>query len=247
MGKVYLVGAGPGSADLLTLKAARLLAAAGTVIYDRLVSEDVLTLVNPRAERIYAGKQQGEQDEMQRDIYALLLARSATHDIVVRLKGGDPMVFGRGAEEWQFLAQRGVDVELVPGVSSALAVPSLAGIPLTCRGVAGSFAVVTGHRQNLQSSEWSRYASVDTLVVLMGVEFRDIIATRLIEAGRDPDQPVAFVERGATPSQRVVITTLGAVSRREVDVESPAVFISGEVVRLRLDILTAMPEEACAG
>lgn len=233
MPKVYLTGAGPGDPDLLTVKAARLIAHADVVIYDRLVSAEILALARPGALLIFGGKQQGEQERIQNEIQELLLAHAAPGRLVVRLKGGDPMVFGRGAEEWSFLASHGIDVELVPGISSALAVPSLAGIPPTLRGVAVSFAVITGHRQNMEPQEWARYLMVDTLVVLMGIENRQQIARNLIRAGRNSEEPVAFIERGSTDRERVVLSKLSEVARGQVDVESPAVFVIGQVVRMR--------------
>lgn len=233
MPKVYLTGAGPGDPDLLTVKAARLIAQADVVIYDRLVSAEILALARPDALLLFGGKQQGEQERIQNEIQELLLEHAAPGRLVVRLKGGDPMVFGRGAEEWSFLASHGIDVELVPGISSALAVPSLAGIPPTLRGVAVSFAVITGHRQNMEPQEWARYLMVDTLVVLMGIENRQQIARNLIQAGRSSEEPVAFIERGSTDRERVVISKLSEVARGQVDVASPAVFVIGQVVRMR--------------
>ncbi len=233
MPKVYLTGAGPGDPDLLTVKAARLIAQADVVIYDRLVSAEILALTRPDALLVFGGKEQGQQERIQNEIQELLLQHAAPGRIVVRLKGGDPMVFGRGAEEWSFLASHGVNVELVPGISSALAVPSLAGIPPTLRGVAVSFAVITGHRQNMEPQEWARYQMVDTLLVLMGVENRQQIAKNLIRAGRNTEEPVAFIERGSTDRERVVISTLAQVARGQVQVEAPAVFVIGQVVRMR--------------
>jgi uroporphyrin-III C-methyltransferase len=235
-GKVYLVGAGPGDPELLTLKAQRVLREAEVVIYDRLVSPEVLAMASPAAQLIYAGKEQGQQEEIQKEIDGLMLEHAGAGRIVVRLKSGDPMVFGRGAEEWILLAQRGVDVEMVPGVSAALAVPALVGVPLTCRGVASSFAVIAGHRQNLSAQNWSRYQNVDTLVVLMGVENRRSIARNLIKTGRSTDEPVAFIERGSTDRERVVVSKLLDVARGTVEVQAPAIFIVGQVVRLRRNL-----------
>jgi uroporphyrin-III C-methyltransferase len=236
MSKVYLVGAGPGDPELLTVKAWRLLQRADVVLYDRLVSPEVLEVVNPRAHRIYLGKHEGQQQEIQEQIYSAFLRFSGNggglRRTIVRLKGGDPMVFGRGGEEWMFLAAHGIAAEVVPGVSSSVAVPALAGIPLTFRGVSQSFTVVTGHCQK-GAPEWTRYAAAETLVVLMGVKHRAEIAQALIDAGRPTDLPAAFIERGSTPEERVVVTTLGDVARGEVEVESPAVFVIGEVVNLR--------------
>ncbi|WP_051304078.1 uroporphyrinogen-III C-methyltransferase [Calidithermus chliarophilus] len=239
-GKVYLVGAGPGDPELLTLRAVRVLQEAEVVLHDRLVSPAVLELVNPLARLLYVGKGPGEQDRVQQLIFQQLLCHARAGRKVVRLKGGDPMVYGRGGEEWLFLAQEGVEVEVVPGVSSSLAVPGLAGIPLTLRGVAGGFAVLSGHGQHGQAQggvgglpDFTPYARVDTLVVLMGVGERLRIARELLQAGRRADEPVAFIEKGSTPEERVVLSTLGAVARGEVAVQPPAVWVIGEVVRVR--------------
>lgn len=243
MSRIYLAGAGPGRADLLTVRAAKVLSRAGAVLYDRLVSSEVLELAPATAELIYAGKEEGRQEETQARILTKLEECARQHEVVVRLKGGDPMVFGRGAEEWVWLARRGWDVEVIPGVSSAIAVPALAGIPATLRGVAGGFAVVTGNRKPGCCQEWQAYAAVDTLIVLMGVENRASIAACLIQAGRAAETPVAFIENGTTPRERVLVTSLGAVARGEAEVAAPAVMIAGEVVNLRNEL---MPYLACA-
>ncbi len=232
-GKIYLVGAGPGDPDLLTVKALRVLRQCDVVLYDRLISKEILELVNPAAERLYVGKHEGEQQAVQESIFQLLLEHACAGKSVVRLKGGDPLVFGRGAEEWALAIRHGVDVELVPGVSSAIAVPGLAGIPLTFRKLSRSFAVITGHCGNGSDENWRRYSQIDTLIILMGVKNRALIARNLIEAGRSRRDPVAFVERGASPDERVLVTTLGAVADEHILVKSPAVFVIGEVVRLR--------------
>jgi uroporphyrin-III C-methyltransferase len=233
MGKVYIVGAGPGDPDLLTVKAWRTIRQADVVVYDRLVSPEILRLIRPGAERIYAGKHEGEQHQTQRRILELLLEYGRGSKRVVRLKGGDPMVFGRGGEEWEFLAAHGIETEIVPGVSSAVAAPSLAGIPLTFRGVAASFAVATGHCCDGGQTDWGRYAAVDTLVILMGVKNRAHIAAQLIAAGRKPGTLAAFIENGSTPRERVVTATLSQVAEGQVEVMAPAVFVVGDVVSLR--------------
>ena len=231
MPKFYLVGAGPGRADLLTVRAARVLERADAILYDRLVSTEVLSLARPEAELIFAGKEEGRQEAIQSGILARLEDCAQRHQHIVRLKGGDPMVFGRGAEEWHYLAERGYDVELVPGISASIAVPSLAGIPPTFRGIAGGFAVLTGHRREGLNLELGRYAQVDTLIILMGVKHRQQISTALLAAGRRADEPACFVENGATSRERVTVTTLGEIA--QANVESPAVLIIGEVVKLR--------------
>ena len=237
-GRICLVGAGPGRADLLTVRAAQLLAQAGAVLYDRLVSPEVLSLCAPEAEFHFVGKSEGEQEAIQRSIYSLLENCAARHSLVVRLKGGDPMVFGRGGEEWAWLADRGYEVEVVPGVSSAIAVPSLAGVPPTFRGIAGGFAVVAGHRA-AACQDWAAYARIETLIVLMGVEHRAENASCLISHGRPATEPVAFIENGSTPRERTVVTTLGEVSAGQTTVSAPAVMVVGEVVRLRDALLAA--------
>ncbi len=231
VGKVFLVGAGPGSLDLLTLKAVSVLGEAEVVLYDRLVNPDILGLVPIEAERIDVGKRPGAVDGQPR-ILEIMESRARAGYVVVRLKGGDPMVFGRGGEEWLYLARRGIEVELVPGISSAVAVPGLAGIPLTHRRLATSFAVLTGKGAGGTGPDCGRYAGVDTLVVLMGVSERRSIARNLIEAGRPLDEPVAFIERGTTPEQRITIADLRAMKNGEVEVESPAVLVVGRVVGL---------------
>jgi uroporphyrin-III C-methyltransferase len=242
--KVYLVGAGPGDPDLLTLKALRLLQQADVVIYDRLVSPEILALANPNATLVYAGKQQGQQDEIQAEIFAWILKTAPAARTIVRLKSGDPMVFGRGGEELQFLSAHGIEAEVVPGLSSALAAPALAGIPVTYRGVAASFSVITGHRQSLTTLDWSVYQGVDTLIILMGVEHRQIIAHTLIEQGRPAAQPVIFLENASTDRERAVESTLARVARGETDVHAPAVMVIGEVVSQRT--LLRRPVEAGA-
>jgi uroporphyrin-III C-methyltransferase len=237
---VSLVGAGPGDPELLTLKALRLLQNADVILYDRLVSAEILALANPGAKFVFVGKSPGQQEEVQEEIYRLFLSYREVANSIVRLKCGDPMVFARGGEEMEFLVEKGFDVEVVPGVSSATSALTLAGIPLTYRGSAASFTVVAGHRQNFLATDWSHYRHIDTLIVLMGVENRELIAQSLMDAGRTASTPAAFVERASTGRERVVEATLGAIAAGEVTVESPAVFVVGDVVRHR--IATGMNE-----
>jgi uroporphyrin-III C-methyltransferase len=231
-GKIYLVGAGPGDPDLLTVKALRVLGRCDVVLYDRLVGKGILNLIDPSAEKLDVGKHEGQQHVIQENIFRLLLEHACAGKTVVRLKGGDPLVFGRGAEEWALAISSGVDVELVPGISSAIAVPGLAGIPLTFRNVSRSFVVITGRSGDNTEPDWSRYVGIDTLIILMGVKTRVAIANGLIAAGRSRDEPVAFVERGASLDERVIVGTLGEVAAGDVEVTSHAVFIVGEVVRI---------------
>ncbi len=233
---VTLVGAGPGDPGLLTCKGLRALELAEVILYDRLVSAEILALANPAAEFIYTGKEEGHADAIQSQIFGLLLDRARSGRRVVRLKGGDPFVFGRGGEEVLFLRSHGVAVEVIPGISSALAAPAEAGIPVTHRGISNSVTVVSARCKGGNQTDWAPFAAVDTLVVLMGVKYRDRIARSLIALGRPASQPAAFIERASTPSQRVVETTLGGIARGEVEVESPAVLVIGEVVRLRAKV-----------
>jgi len=239
-GKVFLIGAGPGDPDLLTVKAARVLAHCDVVLHDRLVSADILRLARPGAELIYVGKHEGEQDRVQNRIFGLLLRHAQAGKIVVRLKGGDPLVFGRGAEEWALAREHGIEVELVPGVTSAISAPGLAGIPLTYRGISQSFAVITGHCKEGLAQNWADYARVDTLVILMGVKNREYIARALMDAGRAPDEPAAFIERATSEQQRVVITTLREIAAGRVAAENPAVFVIGKVVLMRERLVDVM-------
>jgi uroporphyrin-III C-methyltransferase len=231
--KVYLVGAGPGDPDLLTTKAARILAHAEAVIYDTLVSPEILALANPHATFVAARKQRGQQEEVQAEIFAWYLRLHDAAGPIVRLKCGDPLVFGRGGEELEFLTQHGFGVEVVPGVSAVTAAPALAGIPLTYRGVAQSFTVLPGHRQAVKEVDWPAFRHAGTLVVLMGVDNRAAIATCLIHGGRPASDPVAFLQFASTERECVRESTLEEVARGEVEVEPPAVIVIGEVVRLR--------------
>jgi len=246
-GKLYLIGAGPGDPELLTLKAARILAQCDVVLYDRLVSREVLSFARAGAVLIYVGKHEGQQEHRQAYIFDLIREHTLNGKTVVRLKGGDPLVFGRGAEEWRLAAEEGIEVELIPGVTSAVAAPGLAGIPLTYRGVSQSFAVITGHCREGLAHDWANYAGVDTLIVLMGVTNRQAIAAALIAAGRAPEEPVAFIERGTLRDERVVQGTLAGVASGELEAERPAVWVIGEVVRLRERLIgKAQPEQVPA-
>jgi uroporphyrin-III C-methyltransferase len=229
--KVYLVGAGPGDPDLLTRKAARILGQAQAVIYDKLVSPEILALANPQATLIPAHKERGQQEEFEAEIHAWYLRLRDAAGAVVRLKSGDPLVFGRGGEELEFLTQHGFDVEVVPGVSALTAAPSLAGIPLG--GISAAVTILPGHRQAVKEVDWPAYRHAGTLVVLMGVDNRAAIATCLINGGRPASDPVAFLQCASTERECVRESTLEQVARGEVDVEPPAVFVIGEVVRLR--------------
>ncbi|HYN32045.1 MAG TPA: uroporphyrinogen-III C-methyltransferase [Ilumatobacteraceae bacterium] len=225
---VSLVGAGPGDPDLLTVKAVRLLSTAEVVVHDALVGDGVLALIPASAERIDVGKRPGRPIP-QEMISALLVELGRQGKRVVRLKGGDPFVFGRGGEEAQALAEAGVTFEVVPGISSSVAAPGAAGIPVTHRGVSAAFTVVTGHRRASEPDiDWRSLAAVGgTIVVLMGVSQRAEIAAELMVGGLAASTPVAAIESATTDAQVVGRWTLGELAN--VDVRSPAVIVIGAV------------------
>lgn len=240
---VYLVGAGPGGVDTLTMRGFRLLARAKVVVHDRLVADEVLDLVPSGAERIDVGKEKGASAS-QALINALLVSLAKRHDCVVRLKGGDPFVFGRGGEELLALREAGVPVEVVPGVSSALAAPAAAGIPVTHRGLARGVLIVSGHAgldPEIDFADLCRGGV--TLVVLMGVGQRETIASRLIGGGLTADTPLAVIERASTPAERVVRASLGGLAALEVT--SPAVIVVGAVAAIGGDDLRELSDSRC--
>ena len=231
---VYLVGAGAGDVGLLTLKACEVLQTADVVIYDRLADDAILNFCAD-AKKIYVGKEAGRHTLKQHEINRLLVDEARQSKIVVRLKGGDPFVFGRGGEEALYLRENNLPFEIIPGVTSAIAVPAYAGIPVTHRGVATSFAVVTGHEDPTKPEStinWEKISTaVDTLIFLMGVANLPQIVQKLIDNGRAPDTPAALIRWGTKPNQEVVVTTLNAAPN--VKILPPAIFVVGEVVNLR--------------
>jgi len=230
---VGLVGAGPGDPDLLTVRAARLLAAADVVVHDALVGDGVLALVPPTAELIDVGKRPG-RPVPQELISTLLVELARSGRRVVRLKGGDPYVFGRGGEEAQALIDAGVEFEVVPGITSAVAAPAAAGIPVTHRGVSAAVTVVTGHRRRGEPDvDWRSLAKVGgTVVVLMGVAQRGAIAAELIAGGLDPATPVAAVRSATTPDEVVARCRLDELA--VAPIEAPAVIVIGAVAAMQL-------------
>ena len=236
-GAVYLVGAGPGDPGLITVRGLELLRKADVVVYDRLVNPRLLDEAPPQALRIFAGKLAGIHSLPQGQINTLLIAHARAGRRVVRLKGGDPFVFGRGGEEAEALAEAGIPFEVVPGVSSAVAVPAYAGIPVTHRGLASSFAVITGHEVSSSGEfhvEWERLATgVDTLVVLMAATTLPRIVPRLLAHGRPPETPVALIRWGTTEAQETITGSLGDIIEKVAGLEPPVVAVIGEVVRLR--------------
>ena len=239
VGKVFLVGAGPGDPDLITRKALRLLQSADVVIFDRLIPLDLLDETHPDAELINAGKAPSKHRLDQEHINEVIVNRAMQGKMVVRLKGGDPFVFGRGSEEALICFQAGIPFEVVPGVSSSYAVPAYAGIPLTHRQLNSTFTVVTGHEDPMKGEASINYEALaqmnGTIVILMGVKQLSAIMERLIQAGLAPDTPAASIEWGATHYQRVIegtVQTLPTLAL-EAELQSPATTVVGEVVRLR--------------
>ncbi|HEV2148143.1 MAG TPA: uroporphyrinogen-III C-methyltransferase [Longimicrobiaceae bacterium] len=238
-GTVYLVGAGPGDPGLLTVRAAELLARADVVVYDALVSPEVLDRCPADTERVYVGKRGGEHSRTQEEINALLVELGGRHEAVVRLKGGDPFVFGRGGEEALALVDAGIPFEVVPGVTAGVAAPAYAGIPVTHRGITSSVAFATGHEDPVKADsdlDWEQLGrGVGTVVFYMGVGKMAANFGRLVAAGRSPDTPAAAVEWGTYPRQRVVAGTLRDLPGRvaEAGMGAPAIVVVGDVVGLR--------------
>jgi uroporphyrin-III C-methyltransferase/precorrin-2 dehydrogenase/sirohydrochlorin ferrochelatase len=239
-GRVYLVGAGPGDPELLTLRAVRLLEKADVIVYDNLVSPGVLEFVSPTAERIYAGKRRNEHTLRQEQINALLVKLAHEGKVVVRLKGGDPFIFGRGGEEMQTLAASGVAFEVVPGVTAASGVSSYAGIPLTHRDYAQSCMFVTGHLKNGTADlDWPSLVRLNqTVVIYMGLGGLPEICREMVAHGAMPDLPIAVVQEGSMTTQRVVTGTLANMAERvnRAGLKSPCLTIIGDVVRLHEEL-----------
>lgn len=236
---VYLIGAGPGDPGLLTIKAKECIEQAQVIVYDKLANPKILAYAQSNAQMIYVGKESNRHTMKQEDINALLVKLAQEGKTVARLKGGDPFVFGRGGEEALELVENNIPFEIVPGVTSAIAVAAYAGIPVTHRNVAVSFAVVTGHEnpdKDQSGIKWQGLAqATDTLVFLMGIENLPNITKNLLEYGRSPDTPAAIIRCGTHPEQKVLVTTLGNASADVLknNLKPPAIFIVGEVVRLR--------------
>ena len=236
IGKVYLVGAGPGDADLITRKGLRLLRQADVIIYDRLIPLALLDETRPEAERINAGKAPTRHRLSQASINALIVDRALQGLTVLRLKGGDPFVFGRGGEEALACHNLGIPFEIVPGVSSAFAVPAYAGIPLTHRHVSSAFTVITGHDAANGGVDYAALARLGgTIVILMGVRQLPKITDKLLWHGMDSQTPAATIEWGATARQRTITGTLADIAdlAHDADIRPPAITVLGEVVRLR--------------
>lgn len=239
VGKVYLVGAGPGDPGLLTLKGKVLLEHADVVIYDALVSQPILAMINPKAEQIDAGKRRGHHSLLQAETTQLLVEKAKAGAVVVRLKGGDPFIFGRGGEEMEDLVQAGVSVEVVPGITSGIAAPAYAGIPLTHREYSSSVTFVTGHEavgKYRPQVNWQAIAhGSETIVVYMGIHNLSYIVGQLMAAGLSAEMPVALVRWGTRPDQETLLGSLKTIVEQAViaGFEAPAIVVVGRVVNLQ--------------
>lgn len=238
MGKIYLVGAGPGDPELLTIKALRCIQKAEIILYDRLVNERILEEASPDATLVYCGKLPNFHTMKQETINHLLVKYGKQGKIVTRLKGGDPFVFGRGAEEAEALAKHGIPYEIVPGITAGIAAPAYAGIPVTHREFGNSFAIVTGHTSKGKNSDvdWESLAKgVQTLVVYMGIGNLSYIITELMRHGKQPDTPIALIQWGTIEEQKTVTGTLRTIVQlvRKEKMENPSMIVIGDVVKLR--------------
>ncbi len=235
-GKVFLTGAGPGDIEMMTLKAMRIVKEADVIIYDRLANPDILEHAKDGCEFIYVGKEDSKHIMPQDQINEVIYQAACKYEKVCRLKGGDSFVFGRGGEEAIYIKDRGVEFEFIPGITSSISVPEYAGIPVTHRGVAVSFRVVTGHEAPGKAKSqipWENYKTDDTIVFLMGLHNLDFIAKKLIEIGKPKDFPIAVISRGSTKDQKVVVGTLENIYEQAKDLPTPSLFVVGEVVKLR--------------
>jgi uroporphyrinogen III methyltransferase/synthase len=238
-GKVYLIGAGPGDPGLMTVKGLACLKEADVVIYDYLANEQLLNSAKAGAEKIYVGKKGGDHTLPQEKINSLIVAKAGEGKVIVRLKGGDPFIFGRGGEEAEELAEAGLPFEIVPGVTSAIAAPAYAGIPLTHRSYTSTVAFITGHEDPTKEESqiaWDKIATgIGTLVFLMGVGNLSLIASELVKHGRSPETPVALIRWGTLPEQETYVGTLSTIGKvAEVQkVKPPVIILVGEVVALR--------------
>ncbi len=247
-GVVYLVGAGPGDPDLLTVKALRLIQSADVVVYDRLISPEIMDLVPSGVSRIAVGKAPGLHCVPQQEINSLLASLARKSRAIVRLKGGDPFVFGRGSEEALYLEPLGIPFEVVPGITAASAVTTYAGIPLTHRSLSRGVHLVTGHFQEGEALDldWNKLADPSaTLVVYMGLSNLALITQQLIAAGRAPSTPAAVIQEGTTPRQRRVIATLETLDQsvKDAGLGSPVIIVVGETVVLAERLDWFAPEE----
>ncbi len=243
MGMVYLTGAGPGDMELLTLKALRVIRKADVIIYDRLVNKDILKESKQNCEHIYVGKENKHHILPQKEINTLLYEKALQHKVVVRLKGGDAVVFGRGGEEALYLASKGISFEFIPGVTSAIAVPEMANIPLTHRGKSVSFRVVTGYEapeKGYAQIDWTNFVQDETIVFLMGLHQLHTICTQLIAIGKEKSYPIAVISRGTLADEQVVTGTLETIYKKAHALPTPALIIVGRVLEVREAILKGL-------
>lgn len=242
IGKVYIVGAGPGDPELLCIKAYKIIERADVIIYDRLVSDAIIQLIPKKTDKIFVGKKPCSHHHQQNHINKVLIKEARNGKTVVRLKGGDPFLFGRGGEEALMLRRAGIEFEIIPGISSALAVPTYAGIPLTHRGYSSSLTIITGHEDPTKSRNfinWGKIGNITgTIVVLMGINRLKKIVKYLLNAGKNSKTPIAIIEHGTTIHQREIIGTIGDIIKRagEHDVRTPAIIVIGDVVKLQKEI-----------
>lgn len=236
MANVYLTGAGPGDIELLTIKAAKVIENADIIIYDKLANPEILKMAKNDVELLYVGKEKKKHTVPQDEINELIYQASLKYENVVRLKGGDPFVFGRGGEEAIYLHARGIKFEIIPGITSAISVPAYAGIPVTHRGITTSFRVVTGHEapsKKISQIEWHTFLNDETIIFLMGLHNIELITSKLMELGKRRDYPCAVISKGTTPDQKVVTGTLETIVEKSRDLPTPAIIVVGEVVKLR--------------
>ncbi|MBD1214262.1 uroporphyrinogen-III C-methyltransferase [Dolichospermum circinale CS-1225] len=249
MGKVYLVGAGPGDPGLMTIKGKDLLACADVVIYDALVSPEVLNMINPAAEQINAGKRMGRHSLLQEATTELLIEKAANHDTVVRLKGGDPFIFGRGGEEMAELVAAGIPVEVVPGITSGIAAAAYAGIPLTHRLYSSSVTFVTGHESAGKYKPQVNWPAIahgsETIVIYMGIHNLPYIVEQLTVAGLSLDTPMALIRWGTRPEQEELIGELGTIVAQvtEKGFLAPAIAVIGAVVKMHSILSDSVQEK----
>ena len=242
VGKVFLVGAGPGDHKLITMRAIELLHNADVVLYDRLVSKKILSLIPKKAERVYVGRAVGDDTSHQNTTNDLMVKYAKSKKNVVRLKGGDPIIFGRGGEEAEFLKSHGIKYEIVPGITSGIGSATYAGIPLTHRKYASSVVFVTGHEdpdKKTESVKWKRLAkSVDTIVIMMGLSRLDVICKQLISGGLDKKTPVAVIQNGTTTKQKMITGNVSNIAKlvKEHHLVPPTNIIIGKVVDLSKSI-----------
>ena len=239
MSKVYLTGAGPGDVELMTLKSARVIKEADVIIYDKLANPEILKMAKEGCEFIFVGKEYAKHLMPQDEINEIIYQAALKYENVVRLKGGDPFVFGRGGEEALYLKERGIKFEIIPGITSSISVPASAGIPVTNRGYTCSFRVVTGHEApNKKDSQinWESFIADETIVFLMGIHNIRLITKKLIKIGKPANTPCAVISKGTTKEQSVVVGTLEDIVEKAKDIPTPAIIVVGEVVKLREDL-----------